>query len=484
MRLIYILKALGLILKAIALVMLVPIIVALIYKEYLIIGPFIASSIFSFLLGSIMSQSSSCLENINDIKKTEALLITALAWMTFGLVAAVPYLSCDISLIDSLFEAFSGITTTGATIINDYSIYPHALFFWRSFTQWLGGMGIIVLFIAVLPQFAVAGRQMFFTEAPGPTEQKITPRIRNTANYLWKIYVILTLLEIIILKYLGMPLFPAICNSLSTLAAGGLSPEATSFINYSTPIIWTVFGFMFLSGVSFPLIYNVIAKKNILLLWKDEEFKTYTAIIGILTLLIALILFLQSDYSFATAIRDSAFQVVSFLTTTGFVNVDYNNWTFDAKMFLFILFFIGGCSGSAAGGLKVIRAMFVWKLLKREISRLLHPNGIYNIKINRVIFPEDVNKQITAFVMFYFAIFAISAFLVILIEKNIVIGFTGAIATLGNVGPAFGALAPSESFSGLSTFSKIIFIINMVVGRLELIPFLAMLHPDFWILKK
>ena len=484
MRVSYIKKSLGLILKAISVCMIVPVFIAVYFKEYSMILPFVLSSILSLLLGFAAESNNKETDNLNDLKKSEALFITVLTWVLFGLFATIPYVFHNISVVDSLFEAFSGITTTGATILEDFSICSKTLLFWRSFTQWLGGMGIIVLFIAVLPQFAIAGRQMFFAEAPGPTEQKITPRIRNTADALWKIYVSLTVIEIIVLKFLGMPLFTAVCDSFSTLAAGGFSPEQTSFLGHSPAILWVVILFMFLAGVNFSLIYNAITKRDLSLLFKDEEFKTYLFIIGSITLAVTGILLWQSNIQIVTAFKDTLFHTISLLTTTGFAGADYWNWSLDAKMFLFLVYFFGGCAGSAAGGLKVIRVLFMFKFIKRELAKILHPSAVYNIKINKTIFPEEVNKQILAFIIFYFAIFALSAFVIVLIERNVTVGVTSAISSLGNVGPGFGLIAANNSFSSLHTSTKLIFIFNMIVGRLELIPFLAMLHPDFWNWKK
>lgn len=484
MRASYVNKAVSLILKAISVCMAAPVFVALYFKEYSMLMPFLLASGLSLGVGFWLGKRKNLPENLNDIKKSEALFITVLAWLMFGFAATIPYLFQHLSPVDALFEAFSGITTTGATVLDDFSLYTKTLLFWRSFTQWLGGMGIIVLFIAVLPQFAIAGRQMFFAEAPGPTEQKITPRIRNTANFLWKIYIVLTIIEIIVLKSLGMPLFNAVCNSFSTLAAGGFSPDQASFMNYSPAIVWCVTGFMFLAGINFSLIYSALAKKNPFLIFKDEEFKTYLFIILSIALIVTGIIFVQSHIEFAEGFKNSLFNTVSLITTTGFASTDYWNWSLDAKMFLFLVYFFGGCAGSAAGGLKVIRVLFMFKFIKRELAKILHPSAVYNIKINRVIFPEEVNKQIMGFVIFYFIIFALTAFAIILIEKNVTVGITSAISSLGNVGPGFGLIAPNNSFSGLHETTKIIFIFNMIIGRLELIPFLAMLHPDFWYWRK
>ena len=483
MRISYIFTSLVLVLRCIALVILAPIAIAAYYRDWNSILPFFAASVLCVILSFLFNKKSDSFESLNDIKKSEALCVVALSWICFSIIGMIPYLHFGLTPLNSLFESVSGITTTGATILTHYD-YPKAMFFWRSMTQWLGGMGIIVLFIAILPQFAVAGRQMFFAEAPGPTEDKITPRIRNTASAVWTIYLLLTLTEIALLKISGMPLFDAVCNSLSTLAGGGFSPNELSILGYHSNIInWIMIFFMFIAGINFALLYKVYLNKTPSLLFKDEEFKTYTGIIIVFSLIIAAILFINNHYNVINAITSGFFQATSIIITAGFASVDFNEWHLYSKLFLFALFFSGACAGSAGGGMKVVRWLFLFKYLKREIAKILHPNAVYPIKINKTILPQEVIQQIIAFILFYFLIFGISAFLIAIIENNTIIGITGSISTLGNIGPAFGAMGPMGNFDILHPFSKVLCIFNMLIGRLELIPFLAMLHPDFWNVK-
>uniref|UniRef100_UPI004029DFF5 TrkH family potassium uptake protein n=1 Tax=Candidatus Scatousia sp. TaxID=3085663 RepID=UPI004029DFF5 len=300
MRINYLAYALGLILMYAGLVILSPVIVALIDKDTASILPFVTASIIAVSAGygfRKFAKRANEIENLNDIKKAEALFIVAVSWVLFAIISAIPYLFYGLNALDSLFEAVSGITTTGATIITHFD-YPKAFFFWRSLTQWLGGLGIIVLFIAILPQFAVAGRQMFFAETPGPTEDKFTPRIRNTASALWKIYSGLTILLVMLLTAGGMPIFDAVCNSLSTLAAGGFSPNAQSIMGYhSNYITWVILIFMFFAGTSFNLQYKVITKRNPLLFFKNDEFKLYLTVFLSVSAFIAMALVLNNNYS-------------------------------------------------------------------------------------------------------------------------------------------------------------------------------------------
>ena len=483
----YVFNTVSLILKYIAVVMLVPCICGLVYKEYSSCEPFIYASSLAYLLGILLKGNQKSGEEVNNINKSETLAITLLVWLLFALLASIPFLFFGLSPIDALFEAVSGVTTTGATILTDFSQYPKAMFFWRSFSQWLGGMGILVLFIAILPKFAIAGRQMFYAESPGAssTESKLTPRIRQTAGALWGIYFVLTILEMIILTKVGMPVFDSICNSFSSLAGGGFSPAQNSIMDYGqAKFFWVIAIFMFLSGMNFALQYKLYIKRNFQALIKDDEFKLYCFIVLFFTLSIAITLTTHNIYEIKKAFEAAFFQVVSIISTTGFASVDYNEWNLRAKLLLFLLMFCGASIGSASGGLKLLRIVFIFKYLKRQISKIFHPNGVYPIKINKVIVSEDIVKQMISFVIFYYTIFVTTAVLLVFIEQDVVIGLTSAIATLGNVGPAFGQLGPMGSYADLNTVSKLICMFNMLIGRLELIPFLALLHPDFWSFRK
>lgn len=483
----YVFNTVSLILKYLSVVMLVPIVIAVICKEYSAGIPFFAAALISYLMSILFRGSEKRGEEFNNIKRGEALAVTLFSWTLFALISAITFYWFGLKPIDALFEAVSGVTTTGATVLTDFSIYPKTMFFWRSFSQWLGGMGILVLFIAILPQFAIAGRQMFFTESPGAssTESKLTPRIRQTAAALWGIYFVLTLIEIIILCSMGMPIFDSVCNSLSSLSGGGFSPAQNSIMQYgNSKFIWVISLFMFLSGMNFALQYKIYVKRNLKALFKDDEFKLYFLVVLFFTVSITVTLFAHHIYDIKKAFESAFFQVVSIITTTGFVSTDYNQWNLRGKLLLFLLMFSGASIGSASGGLKLLRLVFIFKYIKRQISKIFHPNGVYPIKINRTIMSEDNVKEMISFVIFYYTIFAITAVILVYTEQDVVVGVTSAIASLGNVGPAFGMVGPMENYSSIHMISKIVFILNMMIGRLELIPFLALLHHDFWSFKK
>lgn len=474
-------NALGLILVGFGIIILSPIVVAVLEHEYTSILPFCIASLCALALGLFLQYRGGWNRNFDKIKRSEGLLVVTLTWLVTAAIGAIPYLFYDLSPLDAYFESVSGITTTGATILKDFSLYPKDFFFWRSLTQWLGGMGIIVLFVAILPQFAVAGRRMFFAEAPGPTDEKMTPRITHTAKALWFIYILLTVVEIGLLYLAGLPLFDAVCNGLTTMAAGGFSPHPQSIMGYNNPAVtWIITCFMFLAGSNFALQYRFMVQGRARSLFTSEEFRLYSFIILFLSSILLCILWFSGNTSFTESLRDSVFQVVSIITTAGFSSTDFALWLVPAQAVLLAVMFIGGCAGSAGGGVKVVRILFVWKFLKREIAQVLHPKAILPIKIDKATMPDDTQRQVLGFLLLYVVLMIFSGLVVTMIEGSASIGFIGTAATIGNIGPGFGEIGPMGSFGYLSVVTKIIFIFDMVVGRLEFIPFLVMLHPDFW----
>lgn len=486
MRLTYLAYTFSLTMMYFSLMLLMPICVAVYYKEYNAILPFLASSVAALLISFLIKKlvhGVSQIKSINDIRKSEGLTVVTFAWFFAALFAGIPYLFFDITPTNAMFEAISGITATGATSFTHFD-YPHALFFWRSFTQWLGGMGIIVLFIAILPQFAIAGRQLFFAEAPGPTEEKFTPRIKSTASALWKVYAGLTVLEIILLKVSGMSGFSAVCHSFSSVSGGGFSPEASSISNYSHSIMWIIVFFMFFAGASFNLQYKAWSKFNPLLLFKNEEFKTYFSVVAVIGLLLAFSLFANMHYSIDDSFTHSFFNVVSLVSSTGFCSVDYAGWDYVSKILLFSVMLFGSCASSAGGGLKVVRWLLIFKIMKSEMMKILHPKAVYNIKIGNYSVSKDILYQTLMFVSFYFAFVVLSVFLIGMIEKNTMIAVVGSVAAVGNIGPGLGAIGPMSNFADLQIGTKIILMIDMLAGRLELIPFLVLFQKDLWLFKK
>ena len=486
MRLTYLAYTFSLVLLYFSLVLLLPIIVALIYNETNAVLPFLITSASGLMISATLKKlipGVSQIKTINDIKKSEGLCAVTFSWIFAGLFASMPYLFFGLSPINALFEGTSGITATGATILTNFD-YPKALFFWRSFSQWLGGMGIIVLFIAILPQFAIAGRQLFFAEAPGPTEDKFTPRIKNTASSLWKIYFGMTILEVILLKLNGMEIFESICTSFSSVSGGGFSPNPNSLIGNTSPILWIVCFFMFFAGASYNLQYRALSKLNPFILFKNEEFRTYFFITISLALLLACSLFIHSHYEIWSSITNSFFQISSVISSSGFCSVDFSNWDYTSKAILLIAMLAGSCASSAGGGIKIVRWLLVLKIMRAELAKILHPKAIYNIKVGRYSVSKDILYQTLMFVSFYLAILFVSGFVISILEQNTTIGISSAVSALGNIGPGLAKIiGPLGHYDSLHNISKFIFVIDMYVGRLELIPFLVLFQKNFWSFK-
>ena len=486
MRLSYLAYTFSLSIMYFSVLLLVPILIALYYHETSAIFPFFFAATAAFLIAVTLKKivpGASQIKNINDIKKSEGICTVTFCWLLAGLLAAIPYMFFGFSFIDALFESTSGITTTGSTIFVDYN-FPKALFFWRGFTQWIGGMGIIVLFVAILPQFAIAGRQLFFAEAPGPTEDKFTPRIRNTASALWKVYLGMTILEIVLLRINGMSGFNAMCHSFSSVSGGGLSPNSYSLVGSTNIILWIMAVFTFFGGASYNLQYKAWTKFNPLVLFKSEEFRVYFWITVGIGLLLALSLEIHEGYGVFNSLTHSFFNVCSVISSSGFCSVDFAKWDYISKVLLFIAMATGSCASSAGGGIKIMRWLLIFKIMKTELTKVLHPKAVFNIKVENCTVPREILYQTLMFVSFYFAILICSTLVTAMIEKSTVIGLTGTVSSLGNIGPGLGnVIGPLGSYQSLNIWTKIIFIIDMFVGRLELIPFLVLFQKDLWSFK-
>ena len=486
MRLTYLAYSFSLTIMYFSFVLLLPILVAIYYHETAAIFPFLLTGAFALMIAVTIRRvvkGIAKIKSINDIKKSEGLCVVTFSWLFAAILASIPYLFFGIKPVDALFEAMSGITATGATVFTHFN-YPHTLFFWRSFTQWLGGMGIIVLFIAILPQFAIAGRQMFFAEVPGPTEDKFTPRIKNTAAALWKVYAGLTLIDFLLLNFNGMDWFDAVCYAFTSISGGGLAPSEDSMVGYSFPLLWITTVFMFFAGSSFNLQYKAWIRFNPLVLLRNEEFRVYLGAILTIGILLSISLFINMNYDFQSSITHAFFNISSLVSSTGYCSVDYAKWDYTSKLLIFAIMLLGSCASSAGGGLKVIRWLLIFKIIKTEMRKILHPKAVFNIKIGSYSVPKEILDQTLMFAAFYFALLVLSAFVIAILEQNTTTGLTGAVSAIGNIGPGFGAIGPLGSFEHLHPLTKLILISDMLIGRLELIPVLVLFQRDFWILKK
>jgi trk system potassium uptake protein TrkH len=382
-----------------------------------------------------------------------------------------------VGFIDALFEAMSGLTTTGATTFTDFGRFGRGTFFWRSMTQWLGGMGVIALFVAVLPRLAIGGRELFFAEAPGPADEKLTPQLRQTALALWRLYAALTGAQTLALWLAGMTPFDAICHAMTTLAAGGFSPHPLSISGYqSAAIDWIVCLFMFLAGANFALQVRVLRGRTMAL---DEEFRAYTGVVIVATLLVTVFLIAQGE-ALASSMRHGLFQVLSILTTTGYASTDFQLWGPQAKFVLLLLMFIGGSAGSAAGGPKVVRHVLMARYTLRELTRTLHARAVLPVKLDGRVVSEDIMRNVLVFMLFYLLTFAVSATIVVALGADIVTGITAAAATLGNIGPGFDDIGPMANFAHLHPVSRFVLTLTMWVGRLEVLTVLVLFRWEVW----
>lgn len=414
--------------------------------------------------------------------KREGYIIVSLVWIVFSLFGSLPYIISGAipSFTDAFFETISGFTTTGASILNNIEEMPHAILLWRSLTQWMGGMGIIVLSLAILPFLGIGGVQLFSAEVPGLTPDKMHPRVKETAQRLWIIYVGFTLIETILLWIGGMTFFDAINHSLTTMATGGYSTKQDSIAYFTSPFIqYVIMGFMFIAGVNFTLSYFAL-KLQFRKIIKNEEFKAYTLIILVFTAIIAIRLFTSGNGTFEQSFRDGAFQVVSIITTTGFVSADYLLWTPLLMALIFLLMFVGGSSGSTGGGVKVIRVLLIIKNCGFELKRLVHPKAIIPMKLNHKTIPQPLVNNVLAFIVFYLLIFMISSVFMAGLGLDMESAMGSVATTLGNVGPGLGSVGPTENFSQIPNLGKWLLSFLMLLGRLELFTVLILLSPAFW----
>ncbi len=453
--------------------------VSLIYDEH-DIRAFLSSAGINIIIGGIIIILTQ--KAIKDIGKREGFIIVSLVWIVFSVFGSLPYIFSGAipNFTNAFFETISGFTTTGSSILNDIEALPHGILFWRSITQWLGGMGIIVLSLAILPVFGIGGMQLFMAEVPGPTPDKINPRIRQTAKTLWVIYLGFTVAEMLLLWAGGMSLFDSVCHSFTTMATGGFSTKQASIAHWSSPFIqYVVVIFMFFAGTNFTLSYIAIKGKFKSVL-KDEEFKYYSLFVIGFTLLIFIGLLVTSSMGVEQAFRDSLFQVVSIITTTGYATSDYLQWAPILTILIFGLFFFGGSAGSTGGGIKIMRIVLLIKNSYYELRRMIHPHAIIPVKFNKHSVDSKIITNVLAFFMLYFIIFAFSTVIFTLIEPDLASSM-GAVATcLGNIGPGLGNVGPAENFVHVHPVGKWFLSFLMLLGRLELFTVLVLFSPTFW----
>jgi trk system potassium uptake protein TrkH len=436
-----------------------------------------AITIISGILLSLIKRNES-----TAISKREGYLIVALGWLTMVLFGMLPFLFSGVipNVMEAFFETVSGMTTTGATILEDIESVPKGILFWRSMTQWIGGMGIIVLTVAIFPLLGIGGIELFVAEAPGPTSDKLHPRIKETAKRLWFIYVGLTGLLSVLLYFEGMNVYDAMNHAFTTMATGGFSTKNASMAHYTSPLIqYTIIIFMVFAGTNYTVIYFGLLGK-FRRVWASEEFRAYLSVLAILTLIIGFTVWGITEAGMEKSFRDALFQVVSLVTTTGFVTADYTQWGSSMTMLCFLIMFLGASAGSTSGGIKIVRHMVFFKNTFLEFKRILHPRAIIRIKINGEVVAPRILTHILVFLLVYLALFISGTFLLATLGIDFKTS-AGAVATsLGNVGPGIGSVGPLDNFAHLPISVKTILGVLMLLGRLELFTILILFTPYFW----
>lgn len=467
---------LGQILRLQSVFLLLPSITAVIYKEDTFIS-YISVAFSCFVLGSVMTWKKPD-DTVFYLK--EGCVATALSWIVLSLSGSIPFiLTGEIPhFTDALFETVSGFTTTGSSILSDVEALSYSSLMWRSFTHWIGGMGVLVFLLAVIPMSGGSNINLMKAESPGPSVGKLVPKIRSTARILYMIYIGLCVIMLVMLLLGKMPLFDALTTTFGTAGTGGFGIKNNSMAGYSHYIQWVVTVFMLLFGVNFNA-YYLILFLDVKKAFKIEEVKWYFTII----LLSAFVIFtdlMQFYPSLGDAVRDSFFQVATIITTTGFATADFNTWSATSKTTLVLLMFIGACAGSTGGGLKVSRLMILVKTIFKELTSYLHPKSIVKIKMDDKPIEHEVVRSANVYFITYMIIFVVSSFCLTFENIDLISIFTAVAATFNNIGPGLELVGPTANFGHFSDFSKYVMMFDMLAGRLELFPLLMLFHPELW----
>lgn len=469
---------LGWVIRLEGLFMLLPVLVAFFYKEEAGIS-FFFCALFCHIVGWLITRRK--IRNHAFYAK-EGFVTVSASWLVLGIMGSLPfYFSGEFpSYIDSLFEIISGFTTTGASILSDVEALSRCTLIWRSFSHWIGGMGVLVFILAILPMAGGAdAMSLMRAESPGPSVGKLVPRIQKTAGMLYGIYLFLTLLQIVLLLCFGMPFFDAVCTAMGTAGTGGFGIKNASLAAYGTAIQNITTVFMFLFGMNFNFYFLLFIHKS-----KDafrmEEVRWYLGIFVAAILAITLNLTLESSFSFFTSLHHAAFQVSSIMTTTGFSTFDFNAWPQFSRSVLVVLMFIGACAGSTGGGIKVSRILIYLKTVKKELAQVIHPRNIKILKLEGKAIKHDVVRSANTFLIAYFVLFTFSFLAISLNEFDLTTSFTAVAATFNNIGPGLELVGPTGNFSHFSIFSKLVLIFDMLAGRLEVFPMLVLFAPSTW----
>lgn len=478
------LRFLGRLLLVLGAAELVPTVVCLFYLEGTAAFAFIGTALLTACCGLgciVLARGGD--GGTGDLYRREGILIVVAGWVMASAFGALPYMLTGTVTgpVDALFESASGFTTTGASILTEIEESGRGILFWRSFTQWLGGMGIIVLFVALLPELGAGARFLYKLEVPGPTAETLHPRVHDTAGVLWKLYLMLTAVQTVLLMFAGMDLYDALTHTFSTLSTGGFSPRNASAAAYSPLVHVILIVFMVLAGANFSLYYGLRKRGGWRNLLGDREFRFYVTILGIFSSAIAFNLFFTAEYlSVWRALLDSTFQVVSIVTTTGFATADFDLWPNWSRVLLVGLMFCGACAGSTSGGMKIMRLVIGLKAAAREVKLMFSPSSVVAVFIGRKAVPESVVRSVVGFIILYFMAFGLGVGLLTAGGVDLETSATASIATLGNIGPGLHAVGPTGNFAGFAPFQKLVMVLLMWLGRLEVYAIASLFALSFW----
>lgn len=470
---------LGRIITIIGIAMLSCIAWSIYYQEDVVINLGVAAGITiscGILLGWFFPQKAS-------LNFKESFAVVSLGWICASLFGSLPYMLTGYlpSFADAVFETVSGFTTTGASVITDVETIPKGLLFWRSLTQWLGGMGIIALFVAIIAGMGAKGNQLFRAEVPGPITDKVSPRIRDSAKKLWKTYVVLSIILCVLLYVFGMNLFDAFCHTFTTMATGGFSTKNNSVAYYTSPAIqWTLVIFMFIAGVNFSLHFLAYKKRSLKLYLRDREFKVYSSIALVAIFIVFISWATGSGMNIEEKLRGAAFQVVSIMTTTGFATMDYDRWPALGQAILFLLMLVGGCAGSTGGSVKPGRYLIIFQRGLIELKQMVHPKAILPQKFGGKVLGDALVINVLQFFFLYVVLIMIGALVMALMGLDLFSSLTASMACLGNIGPGFGLVGPTLNYGFIADGGKYLLSVLMLVGRLEIYPVLVILMSQFW----
>jgi trk system potassium uptake protein TrkH len=481
MRLRYTLHVVGLLVFVLGLSMVLPLLFALYYKDQSVV-PLMESMGVTLTSGAILYFLFRKTSQGEFMGHREGMAVVALGWAAIGFFGALPFYFGGVfgCFTDALFESVSGFTTTGASVLADIEAVPRGFLFWRSLTHWLGGMGIIVLSLAILPLLGIGGMQMYKAEVPGPVPDKLRPRIRETAMILWKVYVLFSAAETLLLILGGMDLFDALCHTFGTMATGGFSTQNASIAAFADPYIDTVIiVFMLLSGINFALHYQLLTG-NTLAFWRDPECRFFIGITAIFVLTVTVSIFGTVYNSLADAIQYGAFQVISIITTTGYVTADYETWPSLSQNILLFCMFLGASAGSTGGGMKCLRIMLLLKHSYQQLFSLVHPRAVTQIKLGGRPVPDEVLHSIWGYFFLYLGLFVLSSFLLAAMGVDVVTSFSAVAATIGNIGPGLGLVGPADNYVQIPMLGKWLLVLCMLLGRLEIYTIIILFVPEFW----